>query len=385
MVFDQATSKAVIEVLELNNEERLNKHLTFWNPQSNQWQTHSALKESLNRLFQLADRKFNCFFYVALNKADARYSSQGFPRFYTRHILSHEKHFDVNLVVAGEQQPENLSAVFGRNPPVSVVRELCGDGSITITFDPAGKKAPTIYLTENELIDFQATVAQLIRRGVHKFGIAKVVVPEKFRRTRDPVLLKDLNRLAGNFQILKQEITKVCSGIFEVRTMFFKSGSKRKFSYNDYFKLVKPGIVLSVNQTLNGFLASLDSKQTNIKHVAFYAADLDPCLLPENGDLFRLVINPGLTVLNLGGINKQYAYLGSRGASFGAHCEDCNMFSLNQLIVGAGKSWLGVPANQNSKMIELFKRSFPARYDSEQKVTALTFTDTNRSFSTKVF
>ena len=215
----------------------------------------------------MAYREFTCFYYAALNKANAKYSSQGLPRFYARHILAHEKHFDVNLVVTEDQQPKSLAEVFGRNPSVQLVREpICG--SIRITYDPTGENAPTIYLTEDELTNFQATVAQLISRGVHKFGIAKMVVPEKFRRIRDPVSLNDLNRLAGKFPVLRKEIAKTCPGIFETKA----KNLKNSFSYNDFFKLVQSGIVLSGKQTLMVFLpAWTASTWLSMRQISFHS------------------------------------------------------------------------------------------------------------------
>ena len=101
MVLDKTFSAKVLKMLQMTNDQRTDKYLTFWHPQKQRWTTTRALKKDLTEFF-VKDGRLHCLYYEQQISRSFVQNTEGMVRFYHRHIVKHEEFFGANLWLEGQ-------------------------------------------------------------------------------------------------------------------------------------------------------------------------------------------------------------------------------------------------------------------------------------------
>ena len=84
----------------------------------------------------------------------------------------------------------------------------------------------------------------MVKQGVHRYGIAKVILPEEFHN-QNQLPLGDLPKV----EVLEQRIDQSAPGVCNMMTRPKKKNSRFYLSYNEYFDLVKPNMIVKPPRT----------------------------------------------------------------------------------------------------------------------------------------
>lgn len=176
---------------------------------------------------------------------------------------------------------------------------------------------------------------QLVQSGLVQPSIIKIV---GFKPTYHNHNLAYLSSRIKRFNVLEQKIEKTSNGYCVTN-----SRCPRKIDLLKYFE----------SNIKNEKLSYQPTSFSDLSGIHHYATDLmiDPIVFDNK--IIEQILKQFENMRQIDGITTAYTYAGSYQSIFGAHIEDCSLYSLSHLLFGKPKKWIGINRNDQDKFLDL--------------------------------
>eukprot|EP01135_Chromosphaera_perkinsii_P002011 Nk52_evm58s215 gene=Nk52_evmTU58s215 len=218
-------------------------------------------------------------------------------------------------------------------------------------------EVPVFYPTYEEFRDFSAYIKNLELTVAARVGLAKIIPPKEWKHeccydeienfTIPSPILQSLDGKCGYYQTTN--VPKKPMTVAALKTLSeTKTRQCPKFENED------------------------DLERKYWKTVTYfsplYGADVVGSLFPESKTVWNvnrldsiLNILPEKYDLHISGVNSSYLYFGMWKSTFAWHTEDMDLYSINYIHFGAGKTWYCVPPSHGARFENLANTFFPAQ------------------------